>query len=163
MAAQLVIPGATTVDGRTRSAKQPTRPSTESPLESGIPAATGVGKPVVSRLGSMPQFQKVIVKFIDKLKTELRSAQSALDDGDFDELALIAHWLKGSGGTVGFDDFTAPAAKLEALAKAQQAAQAGQVLEQVQRISDAIVPPVMAAEHMAKDQASVTQPAANPM
>jgi HPt (histidine-containing phosphotransfer) domain-containing protein len=37
--------------------------------------------------------------------------------GQLQEIAAFAHWLKGAGGTVGFDEFTAPAAKLEKLAK----------------------------------------------
>jgi hypothetical protein len=34
-------------------------------------------------------------------------------------LAALAHWLKGSGGTVGFHEFTEPATNLEVLATAQ--------------------------------------------
>ena len=33
------------------------------------------------------------------------------------ELAALAHWLKGSAGTVGYDEFTEPAARLEQAAK----------------------------------------------
>jgi HPt (histidine-containing phosphotransfer) domain-containing protein len=40
---------------------------------------------------------------------------------DFVELTALAHWLKGAGGTVGYDDFTAPARNLETLAKAGDA------------------------------------------
>jgi HPt (histidine-containing phosphotransfer) domain-containing protein len=101
-------------------------------------------KPVTSRLASSPRFQKVIVQFIDKLKAELIRAQSALESENLEELALIAHWLKGAGGTVGFDDFTEPAAKLEKFAKTEQKAQAGQMLQQVQFLSEAIEPPAAA-------------------
>ena len=48
---------------------------------------------------------------------------------------------KGAGGTVGFDEFTAPAAELEKVAKADQTADAGRVLEQLKSLADAIVPP----------------------
>ena len=41
----------------------------------------------------------------------------AVDKKDFEELAALAHWLKGSGGTVGFDIFTKPAAAMETAAK----------------------------------------------
>ena len=67
----------------------------------------------------------------------------AWENENFEELALIAHWLKGAGGTVGFDDFTEPAAKLETFAKSAQLEQAGQMLERVKHLSEAIVPPVM--------------------
>ena len=101
-------------------------------------------KPVISRLGSSPRFHKVILQFIDKLDAELNRAQSSLESGNLEEVASIAHWLKGAGGTVGFDDFTEPAAKLEQFAKAQEAAQVGHVLERLKRLSEAIQPPVMA-------------------
>ena len=39
----------------------------------------------------------------------------ACEQDDLTQLAKLAHWLKGSGGTAGFDDFTAPAAELEQL------------------------------------------------
>ena len=36
---------------------------------------------------------------------------------DFAELAVLAHWVKGSGGTIGFDESTEPAKTLEIMAK----------------------------------------------
>jgi HPt (histidine-containing phosphotransfer) domain-containing protein len=89
----------------------------------------------------MPRFQKVILLFIEKLKEELVRAQLACESGNMEELALIAHWLKGSGGTVGFDEFTEPAARLENFAKTAQVEQAGRMLQRVKCLSDAIVPP----------------------
>ena len=101
-------------------------------------------KPVISRLGSIPRFQNVILQFIGKLKQELNRAQAAWENQDLEELALIAHWLKGAGGTVGFDQFTEPAAKLINFAKTAQLEQAGETLQQVKRLSEAIVPPAVA-------------------
>jgi HPt (histidine-containing phosphotransfer) domain-containing protein len=98
----------------------------------------------MSRLGSSPRFQKVIIQFIEKLKKELIRAQGAWENENLEELALIAHWLKGAGGTVGFDDFTEPAARLEKFAKTAQLEQAGEILLQIKRMSEAIVPPAIA-------------------
>ena len=99
---------------------------------------------MISRLASIPQLQATILKFIDKLKQELIRARTALDSGNFDELAIFAHWLKGSAGTVGFDEFTEPAANLEMAAKTGQTEPADRLLDHVQRLSDAIVPPTAA-------------------
>jgi PAS domain S-box-containing protein len=101
-------------------------------------------KPVISRLGSIPRFQNIILQFIGKLKQELNRAQAAWENRDLEELALIAHWLKGAGGTVGFDQFTEPSAKLIHFAKTAQLEQAGETLQQVKRLSEAIVPPAVA-------------------
>jgi HPt (histidine-containing phosphotransfer) domain-containing protein len=45
--------------------------------------------------------------------------RTAVAGGDYQALATAAHTLKGSGGTVGFDAFTEPAAHLEACANAR--------------------------------------------
>jgi signal transduction histidine kinase/DNA-binding response OmpR family regulator len=111
------------------------------PLAQPLPATD---KPVISRLGSSPRFQKVILQFIEKLKAELSRAQAAWESKNLEELARIAHWLKGAGGTVGFDHFTEPAAKLEHLAKTAQMEQAGEILRQVKGLSEAILPPGIA-------------------
>ena len=78
------------------------------------------GPPIVSRLtDANPRFQKIIESFIPRLHEQLQAMQLAWKAGDFAELADLAHWLKGAGGTVGFDEFTEPALRLETLAKAK--------------------------------------------
>jgi len=142
LAARLVIPGAEPTAAPTTAGEPSQEVSPVSELKTTQPLST-TEEPVMSRLGAIPRFQKVILQFIDKLKKELTRAQMAWEDKNLEELALIAHWLKGAGGTVGFDDFTEPAAKLETFAKSAQLEQAGQMLEQVKHLSEAIVPPVM--------------------
>ena len=58
-----------------------------------------------------------------------------------EELASLAHWLKGSGGTVGYDDFTEPATELEAHAKNGQMEHAGHILTTLTAMVQAVVPP----------------------
>ena len=43
----------------------------------------------------------------------------ALEEGDFDRLADLAHWLKGSGPNVGFAEFGGPARELEEACRAR--------------------------------------------
>ena len=142
LAARLVVPGAAPADTSTTGDGPPREPSSDkAPLEAQLLPVKE--KPVMSRLGSSPRFHKVILQFIEKLKEELIRAQAAWENKDLKELALIAHWLKGAGGTVGFDDFTDPAARLEKYAKTAQVAPAGQMLERVKHLSEAIVPPAV--------------------
>ena len=96
---------------------------------------------IQSSLAAMPQFHKIIAKFIPKLNKELSRAQRALENENWEELALIAHWLKGSAGTVGFDDFTTPATKLEHAAQTAHKASAEQLLAQVTQLSRAVTAP----------------------
>ena len=57
------------------------------------------------------------------VKSELRAVankkkmEKALQEDNLEELARLAHWLKGSAGSVGFDSFTQPAADLETYAR----------------------------------------------
>ena len=64
--------------------------------------------------------------------------QQAFERADYKDLAALAHWLKGSGGTAGFDAFTAPARALEEYAKLQDRAHIQQVLEQLQELAGRI-------------------------
>ena len=121
-------------------------PSTETSSDKSTPApqtASRVEKPVVSRLAHNPRFQQVIFSFISKLEEQLIKMEQAYVQEDLQELALLAHWLKGAGGTVGYDDFTEPSKELEGFAKAGQVKQAGEILEKVKSLTKAIVPPVM--------------------
>jgi PAS domain S-box-containing protein len=143
LAARLVIPGVEPAEASVPAGGL----FRETPTDSALPAAQPLStteKPVMSCLGSNPRFQKVILQFIDKLKEELVRAQLALETKNLEELALVAHWLKGAGATVGFHDFTEPAAKLARFAKTGQVEQAGQMLQRVKWLSDVIVPPAMA-------------------
>ena len=63
-----------------------------------------------------------------RLREKLDAMQTALSDHDFDQLAQLAHWLKGSGGTAGFHEFTDLAKELEQLAR-EGAADAEQIIE----------------------------------
>jgi HPt (histidine-containing phosphotransfer) domain-containing protein len=74
--------------------------------------------PIVSKLPSDNEaFREIIVRFVSQLGEKLQSVQQARSSGNLEEIAVFAHWLKGAGGTVGFDEFTKPARHLEKLAK----------------------------------------------
>ncbi|KAA3654256.1 MAG: response regulator [Proteobacteria bacterium] len=79
-------------------------------------------EPVRSRLAANPRLHPVIGKFIRRMHEQLNCILAAQQAGDLAELASLAHWLKGAGGTVGFDAFTEPAADLEAAARVADAA-----------------------------------------
>jgi len=75
-------------------------------------------EPIISRLGhDNPKFAKAIARFVSRLEKQLDAMDLAMSDHDCEELAKLAHWLKGAGGTVGFDVFVEPASELELAAK----------------------------------------------
>jgi PAS domain S-box-containing protein len=86
-------------------------------VEATPPAAEA---PLVSRLAANnPRFRPIVEKFVRRLTDQLDAMSKAWDERNFEELASLGHWLKGAGGTVGFDAFTEPAFALEQLAKAR--------------------------------------------
>ncbi len=120
----------------------------ESPAPAAIPVATPVaiathaeGPPVISRLAGMQRLRPAIRKFAGRLDEQMAAFDKAFAAGDFAEVAALAHWLKGAGGTVGYDDFTEPALKLETAAKAADAAETGRMLAEVRGLASRLVAP----------------------
>ena len=77
---------------------------------------------------------RIIQRFIEHCSARLPEFDAALAAGDFETLTRHAHWLKGAGGTVGFDAFTEPAAELEAAAKAAEPERCAHWLAQVRAL-----------------------------
>ena len=65
------------------------------------------------------EFRSIIEEFAVRLEQRLAEAREFARHRDWNSLAQFAHWLKGSGGTVGFHQLTAPASQLERMAKAE--------------------------------------------
>jgi len=98
----------------------------------------GAVKPAVPEgriVSSLPtgdlDFREIVEEYIGVLGAQIESMRVAWSSHQRDELARQAHRLKGSAGTAGFAQFTAPAHKLEQLAKAGQWEEAGQVLSEI--------------------------------
>jgi HPt (histidine-containing phosphotransfer) domain-containing protein len=64
-----------------------------------------------------PVFRQIVQEFVAKLETRVHEMKKYADAAQWKDLAAAAHWLKGSGGTAGFGDLTAPSARLERAAK----------------------------------------------
>jgi HPt (histidine-containing phosphotransfer) domain-containing protein len=99
------------------------------------------GAPVVSRLANHPKLRPVVRKFALQMPERMSAIEAAWDARDYPTLAGLAHWLKGSGGTAGFDAFTAPARTLEQLAKAADEAAIAAVIAELRSLVDRVVPP----------------------
>lgn len=65
------------------------------------------------------EFRSIIEEFAVRMEHRLCEAREFARHKDWHALAQFAHWLKGSGGTVGFHQLTAPSSNLERMAKAE--------------------------------------------
>jgi signal transduction histidine kinase/CheY-like chemotaxis protein/HPt (histidine-containing phosphotransfer) domain-containing protein len=97
--------------------------------------------PVVSRLADHPKLRPVIRRFIEKLDQETEKLNHSLIEQDYAEVAELAHWLKGSAGTVGFDVFTEPARMLEQAAKNKDAGNLRKQMTCITALTRAVVSP----------------------
>ncbi|MFZ5828467.1 MAG: ATP-binding protein, partial [Planctomycetota bacterium] len=62
-------------------------------------------------------FREIVVEFAARLDEKVAAMKQAWSRQDLADLARLAHWVKGSGGTAGFRQFTEPARQLEHLAR----------------------------------------------
>ncbi|MBW3542691.1 MAG: response regulator [Planctomycetes bacterium] len=107
-------------------------------------AAFAPAEPLFSTLpADDSELQSWVIGFVPRLRARLRQMPHALDQGDYERLAFEAHWLKGAAGTMGFDPFTEPAARLEAAAtdgnRPAAAAALAEVLALGERVQ--VIPP----------------------
>jgi CheY-like chemotaxis protein len=98
--------------------------------------------PIVSSLPAhIKKFRDIIVRFVKRLDEQLDALEKAAACGDLMTVAELAHWLKGAGGTIGFDVFTEPAAQLEMLAKKGEVLQIKPLIASLRQLAKRIVVP----------------------
>ncbi len=71
--------------GGARSSPTVSAASTQSPLFSTLPMED-------------PEFREIVQEFVERLQPRMATMQQAFQTRDFQELAQLAHWLKGAGG-----------------------------------------------------------------
>ena len=104
--------------------------------------STGTLSAITSTLPTdHPQFRLIVQSFIEKLQGKLDEMQAAYDDDDLDKLAELAHWLRGTGGTVGFDCLTEPATHLEMIARQRQCDEVEECLRSLVMLAERIAAP----------------------
>jgi HPt (histidine-containing phosphotransfer) domain-containing protein len=76
-------------------------------------------EPLVSTLPMDDRdFREIVDEFAERLEEKMDALRASFERGDYSEVVMIAHWIKGAGGTAGFPALTEPATGLERLARA---------------------------------------------
>jgi len=88
---------------------------------------------------SDPEIREIVNEFVEKLSVGIEKMDAASCKADYDELARLAHWLKGAGGTVGFDCFTDPAKQLEKFASEKADDKIGDTLRRLRSLEQVLV------------------------
>ena len=129
LGAQRVVADTEASNGEEQSARN------EVPVLSPMPPVA----PVLPSLPMhIPKFRTLVEKFIPRLHARMQELQEAARCEDFEQVADIAHWLKGSAGSVGFHQFTEPSAELELAARKASAQGVAQGLDQVMALADRV-------------------------
>ncbi len=87
-----------------------------------------------SLTGSNPKFRQIIKNFIIRLEEQLETIDTAWQQRNYNEIKRLAHWLKGSSGSVGFESFVDPARKLEQFAVDQDDTALESAVEKLHRL-----------------------------
>ncbi len=88
-----------------------------------------------------PDFRGFIQEFADSLAQKLPELREAWQAADWQQVAQLAHWLKGVAGSVGFAAFTKPAAELERLARTGRADAIEQFIDEVEELARRVTVP----------------------
>ncbi len=106
------------------------------------PGVAQLTLPLVSTLPmNDPEFREIVIRFVSRLDEQLKKMRTALAAKDTQELAHLAHWLKGAGGTVGFAILSELGRDLETNVKSRNWPQVATQLEQLERHVARIVVP----------------------
>jgi signal transduction histidine kinase/CheY-like chemotaxis protein/HPt (histidine-containing phosphotransfer) domain-containing protein len=101
---------------------------------SGIPHAVRSSLPIED-----PEIGEIVREFVEKLSAEIRQMDAATEEREYTELWKLAHWLKGAGGTVGFDCFTEPAKQLEQFAKEENDAEITATIQRLRALEKVLI------------------------
>jgi HPt (histidine-containing phosphotransfer) domain-containing protein len=82
--------------------------------------------------GVDPFARKLVDKYLDNRKGDIRKLTRAVADGDFETLRTTGHNLYGSGSAYGFDEISAAGACIERAAMQQNAAKIRDLIAELQ-------------------------------
>jgi len=109
----------------------PVTPNASGLVPSSDEQASYTGASIQSQLADDPDLMKIVASYIDQLPEILTEMNRTLQQGDFEELAGLAHNLKGSSGLAGYPDLASEAAKIQQNAKDHHTDQLAGILQNI--------------------------------
>ena len=114
-------------------------PAASAPNQPASPSTAA--SPITSRLAADKNVVPILRKFLRRLHERMAEAGEMEARADYPEIARFAHWLRGSAGSMGYDDFTEPAIALETAAKSGKMEHVTRVLAEVRQMAQRVVAP----------------------
>jgi len=98
--------------------------------------APKIRRPIHSTLPmEIPEFREIVESFVGIIADTMRDLRVAQSNMDYQEIREVAHRLKGTGGTVGFNSFTEPSCKLQLAAEERDDHTIDAMLAELEEIS----------------------------
>ena len=85
-----------------------------------------------------PEIRQIVCDFVEKLDSKILKMRCCFANKQFTELGELAHWLKGTGATVGFDEFYEPSKALEIAAKNRQTLAIKECISEIHALQERI-------------------------
>ncbi|MEO1617483.1 MAG: ATP-binding protein [Planctomycetota bacterium] len=89
-----------------------------------------------------PDYREIVIDFAGRVGGKLEEMEAALAADDWETLAQLAHWLKGTSGTVGFEQFRNPTVALETMSNAMNRPAAMIAIQDLRSLSARLAVPV---------------------
>lgn len=107
----------------------------------GRPAEAGESRDLIesSLPTEDPEFYEIVAAFLPRLRSRVPLIRPCLHESDFEALRQHAHWLAGSAGTVGFEDFVEPCRELEDLARNGQTTGMVELIDLIESLTQRVV------------------------
>jgi HPt (histidine-containing phosphotransfer) domain-containing protein len=96
---------------------------------------------VISRWATHPALRDAVRMFAEQMRVRMGEIERAWMARDLDAICFLAHWAKGSGGTAGYDEITAPAKALEQSAKSKDEQRIPAAIAQLREVVERMVMP----------------------
>ncbi|QDV46216.1 Autoinducer 2 sensor kinase/phosphatase LuxQ [Stieleria neptunia] len=101
------------------------------------------GQPIHSSLPmDDPEYREIVVEFLQRLDGKLSDMDDAIDQQQWGELASLAHWLRGSSGSLGIPQFSTPTLAMERFAESADPQATRLIMQDIHSIAERIVVPV---------------------
>jgi len=119
------------------------------PVTSAAPVAparstTRSRRPIRSTLPvDIAEFREIVEAFVNGLPETIGAMRLAQQKMDYNEIREVAHRLKGTGGTVGFADFTEPSRKLQQAAEERDDATIEAMLSELEELAGRVELPAL--------------------
>jgi len=86
----------------------------------------------------VPEFHEVVGLFLERLEEKMQLLRVAVDNVDVDGISEVLHWLRGSGGSVGFPDYSVRCDQIKQCANELQGVDKGSCIQPSRALINAV-------------------------